>query len=169
MKNTIITLFILVWSQCLFAEQVQTLDGRTILLNDDGTYEVLPSKISKVDGIIKTTSHYFKRHEGDYGQKSIRFMPIFENISDRKITAVRFTSSFLDPFGDVIFTFSGDSEEIIMPDKRTNPKMFYNFEDNQFINDQPYDKLLSSVVNKTGKIQTNITAVVFENGDILKF
>lgn len=169
MKNIIITLFFLVWSQCLVAEQVQTLDGRTILLKDDGTYQVLPSKNTQVDFTIKTTSHYFKHHENEYKQKFIRFMPIFENVSDRKITAVRFTSKFLDPFGDEIFTLNGDSDEMIMPDKKTTSNMFYNFEDNPFISDQPYDKLLSSVINKTGKIQTKIIAVVFEDGDILKF
>ncbi len=47
-------------------------------------------------------------------------------------------------------------------------RMFYKWEDNQFINGEHYDKLLTSVTNKTGKIQTQIKIIVFEDGELVK-
>ena len=93
------------------AETVKTIDGRTITLNDDGTYKVIEAKASPSKVIVEVSSHFFKHHTSEYSQKSIRFMPVFKNVTDRNITAIKFTAHFLNPFGDEIMKIDGDSAD----------------------------------------------------------
>ena len=152
----------------LSSEIINTEDGRVIRLNDDGTYSILETETPKNQ--IEVTSHFFKKHIGKYEKYSIRFMPIFKNNYNKSIKAVKFDSTFLDPFGDKIYTLKeGKSEVSISPGKTSKTTLFYFWEDNQFINDQPYDKLLSSVTNSNGSIDTSIIAIVFEDGEVIKF
>jgi len=162
-------------SSCFGDETILTTDGRNILLKDNGTFVTLgavkgnkavPHKIKSAS----VESHYFLHHAGDYGQKSIRFMPRFKNTGNKTITAIKFDAKFIDPFGDVIHILkAASSEERIKPGKVSGNRMFYKWEDNQFINGETYDKLLTSVTNKTGKIETKIKVIVFEDGEIIKF
>jgi hypothetical protein len=149
------------------AETVKTTDGRTIILNKDGTYEIVSENEIKPQLVIK--SHLFEHNISKYKQKSIRFMPIITNESDEKIIAVKFHTQFLNPFGDIVMEFNGESEAAIPPRQTSETSLFYVFEDNQFMNGQPYDKLLSMVTNGTGKIVTKPKAIVFEGGKIVKF
>lgn len=164
----------LISSLCFGDETVSTVDGRSILLKDDGTFILLGEADSGMQILPKTNlalvdSNYFTHHTTEYSQKSIRFMPRFKNISGKTITAIKFNTQFIDPFGDEIYALKGgSSEERIKPGKISGNRMFYKWEDNQFINDEPYDKLLTSVTNQTGKIQTQIKIVVFEDGELIK-
>ena len=95
-------------------------------------------------------------------------MPKFTNQSDKNIIALKFTTKFLDPFGDVTLEIKGDSEERIHPGKTSTANLFYVFKDNKFIDGENYDKLLSMVTNGTGAIKTSATAIVFEGGEVIK-
>jgi hypothetical protein len=152
----------------VYAETVKTVDGRTIVLNKDGTYQVVDIKSSPSKAMIKVQSHLFKHKTDKYSQKSIRFMPLFTNLSDKSIIAIKFTSQVLDPFGDVVLEINGDSEESIKPGKKSTANLFYVFKDNPFIDGENYDKLLSMVTNGTGSIRTNATVIVTEGGEIIK-
>ena len=164
----------LISSLCFGDETVSTVDGRSILLKDDGTFLLLGKADSDMQILPKTKlaladSHYFTRHTTEYSQNSIRFMPRFKNTSGKTITAIKFDTQFVDPFGDEIYALKGgSSEERIKPGKISGNGIFYKWEDNPFINGEPYDKLLTSVTNKTGKIQTQIKIIVFEDGEMIK-
>jgi hypothetical protein len=164
----------LISSLCFGDETVLTVDGRSILLKDDGTFLLLEEADSDKQILPKTNlalvdSNYFTRHTTEYSQKSIRFMPHFKNTSGKTITAIKFDTQFVDPFGDEIYTLKGgSSEERIKPGKISGNRLFYKWEDNQFIDGEPYDKLLTSVTNKTGEIRTQIKIIVFEDGELVK-
>ena len=96
-------------------------------------------------------------------------MPVFKNVTDRNIIAIKFTAYFLNPFGDEIMKIDGESEEKIKPGERSKNKLFYVFEDNQFIAGETYDKLLGAVTNGTGSIKTEAKVIVFEGGDVIRF
>ena len=84
-------------------------------------------------------------------------------------TIEKFSSTFKDPFGDTIYILNeGKCEQKIKPGKVSNVRLFYYWDDNEYISDQPYDKLLSLVTNKTGTIETKIIAIVFEDGEVIK-
>lgn len=149
-----------------YSEVVQTVDGRRIDLKSDGTYEVLTAETKKTN--ITSLDPYMTYYEGEYGAKSVRFMPAFSNESEKTIVGIKFTSVFKSAFGDEIFRFSGESSEKILPKKKSSHEVFYYFEDNQFIGDEPYDKLQVFLGSGTGAVETAIDAVVFEGGEVVK-
>jgi hypothetical protein len=150
------------------SERVVTTDGRTLILNADGSYEILQSGGGK-KVLAKVESHYFVRAKQNYSD-AIRFIPIFKNIGSETITAIKFDSKFTDTFGDTIFEIKdGSSEERIKSGKLSTNNMFYIYEDNQFIGGEPYDKLLVPVTQRTGSIETQIRVIVLENGRIIKY
>ncbi len=157
-------------STTVVAEIVQTTDGRTVDLREDGTYEILDTTAGQSDtDFVEFKDHFFERHAGEYGQNRVRFMPIYSNVSEKKIVGAKFEARFLNAFGDEIFSFSGELDEPVSPGKTSTHQLFYYFEDNQFIAGEPYDKLLPMVTNKTGSIEVAMTTIAFEGGEIVKF
>lgn len=165
----LICVFLATISMASMAEEVELNDGRKLLLKSDGTYEFLGALAKSSTSLLSVESHLFERHSDEYSRNSIRFMPIFKNESEKVITAVKFSTTFLDPFGESILKTGGSSEERIRPGKKSKARLFYSFEDNQFIDGEAYDKLLSSAINETGSIKTDIDAIVFADGEVVKF
>ena len=159
---------LIICSIFLFSDQIITFEGKKILLKDDGTYEYLINDVQADP--VSIDSHYFIRASDEFNiTQSIRFMPKFKNESNKSITAIKFSSTFKDPFGDTIYILNeGKCEQKIKPGKVSNVRLFYYWDDNEYISDQPYDKLLSLVTNKTGTIETKIIAIVFEDGEVMK-
>ncbi|MFT2109738.1 hypothetical protein [Marinomonas sp. 2405UD68-3] len=168
MKYLVLNMIIALFVSSVYAETVKTTDGRTIILNKDGTYQIVEIKSSANKAMLKVESHMFEHKTDKYSQKSIHFMPLFTNLLDKNVIAVKFTSQFLDPFGDVVLKINGNSEENIKPGGKSTANLLYVFKDNQFIGGENYDKLLSMVTNGTGSIKTNVTAIVIEGGEIIK-
>lgn len=162
------SILILTISSAAMAEIVQTKDGRTIELNADGTYRMIEGESS---GSILLTERksYFEHFAGDYNQNSMRFMPIFLNETGKTVVGFRFVSTFKSAFGDTVFSFNGESSERIAPSGLSTADTFYFFEDNQFIANEPYDNLKIFEAAGTGEISTIVTAVVFDDGSVIKF
>jgi hypothetical protein len=168
-KYNLLILMFLFCNVSLGMETVVTSDGRSILLKDDGSYEFIASD-PDIDKILIVDSHYFIHHVSEYNQKSIRFMPRFKNIGAKVVTAVKFNATFIDPFGDTVHVVKGgSSESIIKPGKVSGNRLFYKWEDNQFIGGEPYDKLLTAVTNGTGTIKTDIKIIVLKSGEVIKY
>jgi Protein of unknown function (DUF3157) len=149
------------------AETVTTTDGRQIELNSDGTYEIVESSVAKAIALVEEKP-YFEHFAGEYGQNSMRFMPIFRNKTGKTVVGFKFRTEFRSAFDDVVFSFEGESSEKFSDGAISTNATFWYFEDNQFIGDQPYDNLKIFEGAGTGKIITKITAVVFEDGSVQK-
>jgi hypothetical protein len=149
------------------AEIVTTTDGRRLEIRSDGTYQLLDAPENEN---LKMASQkpYFQHFAGEYGQNSIRFMPIFQNEMTKTVVGFKFKTTFRSAFGDEIFSFEGESSERIGVNKVSTAATYYFFEDNQFIADEPYDRLKIFESSGTGTISTVVTAVVFEDGEVLK-
>ena len=151
-----------------FAEIVQTNDGRSIELKDDGTFEFIkPDSLSDSE-FVEYQTHFFTLHEGEYGEKKVLFMPIYKNVSNKKIIAVKFKTQFFNAFGEEIFAFSGDLNEAVAPNQSSTSSLHYYFEDNQFIPGEPYDKLLPMVTNQSGSVKVTLNMIAFDSGEIVK-
>ena len=162
-----ISFFLFALSGYVFAEVVSTTDGRKLELNADGTYRVMDG--SPASPIQMTEQEpYFEPFAGEYGQNSMRFMPIFHNETGKTVAGFKFKTIFKSAFGDEVFSFEGESSEKISSGKSSTSHTFYNFEDNQFIPNEPFDKLQIFQAAGTGKISTTVTAVVFDDGTIKK-
>ena len=159
--------FFLVVVDGAVAEIITATDGRKFELNADGTYRSIadsaPSAIQ-----MEESKPYFMPFAGEYNQNSIRFMPIFKNLTGKIIVGFKFHAVFKSAFGDEIFAFDGESSERVVPDGMSTAASFYFFEDNQFINDEPFDRLQIFEAAGTGTIKTAVAAVVFDDGEVVK-
>jgi hypothetical protein len=149
------------------AEVVVTTDGRQIELKDDGTFLILGESTS-ISIAMTEQLPFFQHFAGEYGQNTMRFMPIFKNETGKTIVGFKFRSDFNSAFGDEVFSFEGESSEKVLNGSSSTASAYYYFEDNQFIGDQPYDKLKIFEAAGTGKISTRILAVVFEGGEVIE-
>jgi len=165
----LISVLALIFPVLTHAETVTTTDGRTIILNADGTYVIETGPTPEIDAYLTFHEPFFERHVSQYQQESIRFMPMLTNLSDRAIVGVRFMASFRDAFGDEIFTFNGDMSERIAPGQKSTANVFYVFENNQFIGGEPYDKLLPMVTGNTGSVVTTVTGLALDGGEAIRF
>lgn len=168
-KRTLVLTLALSFPAFSLAETVVTTDGRTIILNEDGTYVIELGTTLEVDKHIELQEPLFRYHSGDFGQESIRFIPKLKNKSDTAIVGVRFTASFRSAFGDEIFKFNGDMNERIAPGASSTAKVFYVFEDNPFISDEVYDKLIPMVHGDTGSVVVTVSAIAMDGGAVLQF
>ncbi|WP_456386248.1 hypothetical protein [Profundibacter sp.] len=150
-----------------FAEIVQTIDGRSIELKDDGTYEHIETNELSDSAFVEYQDHYFILYEDRVKGRLVRFMPVFKNVSEERITGVKFTARFFNAFKEEVFIFSGNSDEPVSPNKASTYNLFYIFENNPYINGEPYDKLLPLVTNKTGNIEVTIDMIAFEGGKVV--
>lgn len=151
------------------AEEIQTTDGRTIILHEDNTFDILGERRPMAQNYLEVRSHVFRHHTDNFQRRSIRFMPIFRNRSDRAIAAVKFTTWFYDPFGNPILHTEGQTEERMEPGSRTRARIYYAFNDNQYIKNQPYDRLLHSVLTESATLRTEIRVIAFADGEVMRF
>lgn len=149
-------------------ETVTTTDGRSVLLKDDGTYEVMAATKANWQDYLAHAGGHLKQVDQKF-KKVIQYMPNFSNISDKPIIGIKFTTVFKDSFGEDIKKINGTLEQKIESGKTSRTKLFYVFEDNQFINGETYDVLYSFVRSGTGSRTVDVTAIVFEGGEIVKF
>lgn len=146
-------------------ETVTTTDGRKLTLNPDGTYS-LENARGSAGMPVKVERWLFDHQVTKYNQKSVRFMPVVMNVGTKEIVGFKFTARFSNAFKEEVFTFNGTSEERLRPKATSTTKLFYNFEDNQFIPNETYDKLLPLVLGGTANVNVEITAVVFADGTL---
>jgi hypothetical protein len=149
------------------AEVVQLQDGRSVDLKDDGTYAFVETEAPSGDAYVEFQESFFTHHVGEYNQNSIRFMPVFKNVSDKKIVGMKFTATFKNPFGEEVVVFTGDSDEQVRPGTTSTHKLFYVIEDNPFIAGETYDKLLTMVQNDNGSIDLKATMIALDGGEII--
>jgi hypothetical protein len=150
------------------AEVVTTTDGRQIELKEDGTYAVLGSGATSTKIEVTVLKPFFEHFAGEYSQNSMRFMPVLRNNTGKTIVGFKFRTEFRSAFDEVVFSFEGESGEKVPDGAASTAATFYYFDDNQFIGDEPYDKLKIFEATGTGSTATKITAVVFDDGEVLK-
>lgn len=146
------------------ANVVELKDGRKVDLKSDGTYKILNSSTNDLDSSVTKIGRFLETHTTKYNQSSIRYMPLFKNGTEKTIIGIKFSIDFKNAFGDSILgtPFSGTTEQTIKPGSESNGQMFYKFEDNPFINNQIYDKLLPSVIGGTLEDEVEIKKIIYK-------
>ena len=152
-----------------YSETVTTIDGREIILNDDGSYEIISLTENDWSNFVEILSPKFKVSYETQERRSIRFMPRFKNIQPSTILGIKFKSEFSNSFGENILNFVGIQEDKLDYQASTKTQLSFSFEEKPDIIDEPFEKLLPLAELKTGKITTNILAISFADGRILNF
>jgi hypothetical protein len=146
MKKLILVslLFCLVISTVASQETLEatTSDGRKVLLQQDGTWSFSEEKVNP----IEIVNFNVINRDVDYNQnrysKDVLLELIIKNVSGRKIRGYKIIVEVQNAFGDRMNTLSLTSGNSVIENDQTENAMF-RFEDNQFIQDEVYDNLIS--------------------------
>lgn len=165
-------------------ETVTTKSGMKILLKDNFTWEYLDPTLMNApeeqDTIAQTQKINVKtaeeavtiwdkslmRTDGDY-KKSVGLYLHYKNNSNKRIVGVVVKVSIQNPFGKVVLNKTYEDEVVLAPNERASNENYWAYEDNQFINGEPYDLLWQMADNGTAKIITKVIKVIFADGTVL--
>ena len=165
-------------------ETVTTKNGMKILLKDNFTWEYLDPTLMNApeeqDTIAQTQKINVKtaeeavtiwdkslmRTDGDY-KKSVGLYLHYKNNSNKRIVGVVVKVSIQNPFGKVVLNKTYEDEVVLAPNERASNENYWAYEDNQFINGEPYDLLWQMADNGTAKIITKVIKVIFADGTVL--
>lgn len=112
----------------------------------------------------------FSRDSEPYSE-NIWFKFLFQNESEQAITGIEFTARFYDGFGDLVHeTEPLKLNETIAVGEGSSPlSNYFYYENNEFISDEPFDKLVGGVRNDTIAVETRVARVVLEDGQVVEF
>lgn len=96
--------------------------------------------------------------------RQIELVPTFKNDTKKTVVALEHTMTITDAFGDKIVDGRSRLDIKIPPGKTVESDLFYSWEDNQFINNEPFDKLLGPVSTGVAKSTLVVTRAVFSDG-----
>jgi hypothetical protein len=150
-KNILIISIIIAYTilPTTFAEDINTTtkDGRAVILHDNGTWEFIKETPEQREIEPISIEDFVKEHlpeNPDINRYSnyVQLTLMIKNNTEKLIKAWRATLVVENPFGDILFRIQlTDGTASIRP--RQIEKANFAWEDNMFINDEPYDQLLS--------------------------
>ncbi|MDJ1632245.1 hypothetical protein [Rhizobium rhizogenes] len=94
----------------------------------------------------------------------IELIPTFTNETKKTVVALEHTVVVTDAFGDKIIDGQSRLDIKIPPGKTVESTMIYTWEDNEFIKDQPFDKLQGPVSTGVAKAVLEVKRAVFSDG-----
>ncbi|NLS20747.1 hypothetical protein HGP16_30020 [Rhizobium sp. P40RR-XXII] len=94
----------------------------------------------------------------------VELIPSFRNGTKKTVVAIEHTMAITDAFGDEIIEGKSKLDIKIPPGKTIESELFYSWEDNQFIQDEPFDKLLGPVKTGVARATLIVTKAVFSDG-----
>ena len=164
-------LCLLALGSSVWADETLTMkDGRQIVVKDDFTWdyvaEVKPITAKYAEEAVSVWDKALLREDSDY-EKRIGLYLHYQNNTDKKVIGLIVKVTIVNPFGKAALDTTFEDEVVLEPNERQKSDKFWVFKDNQFIDDEPYDRMSNMADNGTAKINTQILKVVFEDGTIL--
>ena len=129
--------------------------------NKSNLVEFVHSRVVSLPADFSRDSKPYSAHVKAYFQ--------FQNNSNKTLTGLIYETTFLDSFGDVLYKTTMKDQLRVPPGKKNNMDGFWYWEDNPFIDGQPYDKLQAAAGAGTIKVKVKIKKAVFEDGSIINF
>src|SRR5690606_6205693 len=108
--------------------------------------------------------HQDKDYDLDIFSPRMELRPVFRNDSEKTVIGISHRMTVRDVFGEVIVQGVDNLDIRLEPGKTGGPNTFYLWEDNQFIRDEPYDRLMGPVSAGTAKVEFEILKVVYSDG-----
>lgn len=125
--------------------------------------------------LVEFVNSRVKSLPADYGRDSkpygahIRGYFQFKNNSKKTLTGLIYETTFLDSFGDVLYKTTMKDQLKVTPGQRNRMDTFWYWEDNEFIDGEPYDKLQPAAGAGTIKIKIKLKKAVFQDGTVINF
>lgn len=105
--------------------------------------------------------------EGDYSN-IVALHLHYKNNTDKKVVGITVFVSIANTFGKNVLKDTFEDEVIIEPNEQMRNDTSWIFEDNRFIDGEPYDRMWQIARNGTAKIEIKIMKVIFADGVILE-
>jgi hypothetical protein len=122
----------------------------------------------KNTGDVTFVSAKLRVQEQDYDKEvfnsRVELHPTFRNGSKKTVIGIEHHFEITDAFGDVIVQGTDKLNVRIAAGKTASSGQFYFWQDNPFINNEAYDKLIGPVTNGTAKVTDTISKVIFADG-----
>lgn len=107
-------------------------------------------------------------HErGEYGRNAVHFYLHFENRAPKRVVGILTKVTIKNAFGRVVVEETFENEVSLAPGSKERSATFWKFEDNKFINGQPYDLLWKAAQDGTASVDVKILKVILEGGVVL--
>jgi hypothetical protein len=114
-----------------------------------------------------TGRRYGKDYEESRYSNTVVITPVFKNVSEKIIIGLRGQLSVVDGFGKEVYGFNFRSDDKLVPGRDSGHTGGYRFEDNQFMDDEPYDKMAPLIIAGTAKYSAKVTQIAFSDGSVL--
>ena len=155
------------------AIEATTEDGKKVILHNNGTWKFEnPAENAKFN-LVEFKGARFESHEKNYAREEnpnahVRAFFQFQNNSDRKVVAIRYKFSLVDPFDEVLY-YSIVKDNIIIEPGETNKMDAYYYFNDTFQKDDTYDIIIDPVSSDNLRAKVKIMMIVFENGTKVKY
>jgi len=107
-----------------------------------------------------------KDYEASRYSNSVVISPAFRNVGSNTIVGLRGRLAVIDGFGKEVYGFNFRADDKILPGHDSG-RGGYSFEENQFVPDDPYHKMVPLIEARTAKYTARITHIAFEDGTVL--
>ncbi len=169
--SVIIIMQLVIFANIIAADEILlTKDGKKVLLKSDHTWEYVedkkPVEVKYAEDAVQIWDKSLLRQDSEY-EKRLGLFLHYQNNTDKKIIGVIVKVTILNPFGKSVLETTFEDEVILKQNEKQKNTKYWLFKDNQFIDDEPYDRMWSMADNGTAKINTQILKVVFDDGTIL--
>jgi hypothetical protein len=120
-----------------------------------------------VEVVSVTGSHHPKNITAGRFSSYVAISPVFKNLSGKTIVGLRGRISVQDGFAREVYSFTFRDDDKLPSGRQSRPRGGYSFEDNQFMHDEPYDKLVNLVTAGTARYTATVTEIAFDDGTVL--
>lgn len=129
-----------------------------------------PDSTSASASPVRLASARFTIQNENYEQKIFRprveLRLSFANSSAKAVAALALEISIKDAFGDIILSDDTKLDINLRPGGTGTSPTFFIWEHNQFMNDDPYSKLMGPVAAGTAKADVAVKKVVYQDGSV---
>lgn len=135
---------------------------------DGSTVAARPAGQTKSPAPIKLAKATLRLQERDLSKmvfsSRVELIPTFKNETKKTVVAIEHTIIVTDAFGDKIIDGQSKLDIKIPPGDTIQSELYYSWEDNQFIQNEPFDKLLGPIKTGVAKAFLTVTKAVFSDG-----
>ena len=96
-------------------------------------------------------------------------MPRFENVQAKTILGIKFDATFIDPFGETVFEFSGIHENKLHYKEYTTTQLSFSFLEMHDRSNEPFEKLYPLAALNNPNVIISVNAISFADGKIIEF
>lgn len=107
-----------------------------------------------------------KDYDASRYSNSVVISPVFRNVGSNTIVGLQGRLSVIDGFGKEVYGFNFRDDDKILPGHDSG-RGGYSFEENEFLSDDPYHKMVPLIQAGTAKYTARITHIAFEDGSVL--